>query len=74
VAQGRSPAAEARGALARWLGRGAGRRRPGGSSSASSCAEPGEGGEVRHWPPLPLEQEDKDGEGVDDRWALYYCS
>ena len=53
--------AEARGVLARWLGRGAGRRRPGGSSSASSCAEPGEGGEVRHWPPLPLEQEDKMG-------------
>ena len=49
-------------------------RRPAVCSPVGSCAEPGEGGEVRHWPPLPLEQEDKDGEGVDDRWALYYCS
>ena len=35
--------------------------------AAAEGAVPGEGGEVRHWPPLPLEQEDKDGEGVDDR-------
>ena len=43
-------------------------------AAAAEGAVPGEGGEVRHGPPLPLEQEDKDGEGVDDRWALYYCS